>query len=266
MRIIRIFKRRVHSLLHSSGADAELQREIEIHLQQLANEAIAAGAAEAEARAVALREFGPIDRIKEKCRETRRVSWIQDFVQDLRYGVRMLRESPGFTAVAVLTLALGIGANTAIFSIVDAVLLRALPYEDSNRLVVMFDVPLKRPDAPSGISYRDFLECRGENRVFSEIAGNAFHDLTLTGAGEPSIVNTAAVTPEIFPLLNAKPLAGRTLLPEDGKPGAAAVAVLSENLWRSRFGSNPGLDRSNYRSGHASIHRCRDPAGKLSLS
>jgi putative ABC transport system permease protein len=161
--------------------------------------------------------------------------------QDARYGARMLRKNPGFTLVAVLTLALGIGANTAIFSIVDAVLLRSLPYPDPNQLVLMFHVPLQQPDALSGFSYRDFTECRDQNRVFSEMAGNSFHDLTLTGAGEPSIVNTAAVTPEIFPLLNAKPLAGRTLLPEDGKQGAPSVAVLSENLWRSRFGSNPAL-------------------------
>jgi predicted permease len=241
MRTIRIIKRRVHSLLHRSKADAELQREIEIHIQQLTNEAIAAGMTEVEARAMAMREFGPIDQIKEKCRDTRRVSWIQDFVQDLRYGVRMLRQSPAFTAIAVITLALGIGANTAIFSIVDAVLLQSLPYRDPNQLVLMFDVPLNRPDALSAISYRDFTECRSQNRVFSQMAGNAFHDLTLTRAGEPAIVNTADVTPEIFPLLNAKPLLGRALLPEDGKPGAAAVAVLSENLWRSRFGSNPGL-------------------------
>jgi putative ABC transport system permease protein len=105
----------------------------------------------------------------------------------------------------------------------------------------MFNVPLQQPDALSSISYRDFTLCREQNLVFSEMAGNAFHDLTLTGADEPSIVNAAAVTPEIFPLLNAKPLAGRTLLPEDGKQGAAPVAVLNENLWRSRFSSNPAL-------------------------
>src|SRR5450755_1697223 len=220
MRTIRIIKRRIHSLLHRSNADAELQREIEIHIQQLTNEAIAAGMTEVEARAMALREFGPIDQIKERCRDTRRVSWIQDFIQDLRYGVRMLRQSPAFTAIAVITLALGIGANTAVFSIVDAVLLRSLPYRDPDQLVLMFDVPLNRPEALSGISYRDFTERLAQNRVFSRMAGNAFHDLTLTRAGEPAIVNTADVTPEIFPLLNAKPLLGRTLLPEDGKPGA----------------------------------------------
>jgi len=161
--------------------------------------------------------------------------------QDARHGARILRKNPGFTAFAVLTLALGIGANTAIFSIVDAALLRSFPYPDPNQLVLMFDVPLKQPEALSSISYRDFTLCREQNHVFSEIAGQAFHDLTLTGTDEPSIVNAAAVTPEIFPLLGAKPLAGRTFLPQDGKQGAAPVAVLNENLWRSRFGSNPAL-------------------------
>ncbi|HEV2444546.1 MAG TPA: ABC transporter permease, partial [Candidatus Sulfopaludibacter sp.] len=112
---------------------------------------------------------------------------------------------------------------------------------DPDQIVLLCHVPVKRPDALSGLSYRDFTECRGRNRVFSEMAGNAFHDLTLTGVGEPSIVNTADVTPELFSLLNATPLAGRALLPEDGKPGAPAVAVLSESLWRGRFGANPGL-------------------------
>ena len=163
------------------------------------------------------------------------------FAQDLRYALRQLRKSPGFTAIAVITLALGIGATSTVFSIVHAVLLQAFGYPDPDQLVLIFNVPTNQPDALSGLTYRDFNEYREQNRVFSEMAGNAFHDLTLTGTGEPSIVNTADVTPPIFPLLGAKPLAGRTLLPEDGKRGAAPVAVVSENLWRSRFGSDPAL-------------------------
>lgn len=163
------------------------------------------------------------------------------FVQDLRYAVRQLCKSPGFTAVAMITLALGIGANTAIFSIVHAVLLKAFGYPNPDQLVLIFNVPTNQPDALAGLTYRDFTECREHNSVFSEMAGNAFHDLTLTGAGEPSIVNTADVTPQIFSVLGAKPLAGRMLLPDDGKQGAAPVAVISENLWRSHFGSDPAL-------------------------
>ncbi|MBV9405396.1 MAG: ABC transporter permease, partial [Acidobacteriaceae bacterium] len=241
MRTFQIIQRRLRSLLHRSRADAELKREIEIHIQQLTQQFMADGMTAAEARAAALREFGAIEQIKEECRDARGVNRIQDFTHDLRYGFRMLRKSPAVSAIAVVTLALGIGANTAIFSIVDAVLLRSFPYPDSTQLVLMFNVPLKRPDALSGISYRDFTEYRTGSSVFSEIAGNTFHDLTLTGAGEPSIVTTADVTPEIFSLLDAQPLAGRTLLPEDGKQGAAAVAMVSESLWRSRFGSNPAL-------------------------
>jgi len=166
---------------------------------------------------------------------------MSELAQDIRYGSRLLWKSPGFTVVAVLTLALGIGANTAIFSIVNAVLLQTFPYRDPNQLVLLFAVPLNQPDALSAVSYRDFTQCREQNHVFSEMAGNAFHDLTLTGAGEPSIVSTADVTPEIFSVLSTKPLAGRTLLPEDGRQGAAPVAVVSENLWHSRFGSDPAL-------------------------
>lgn len=173
--------------------------------------------------------------------DARRTNWVPDLIQDVSHGLRILRKSPGFATVAVLTLALGIGANAAMFSIVDAVLLRSFPYPNPAQLVLVLNVPLKKRDALTGISYRDFIDYREHNGVFSEMAGNAFHDLTLTGAGEPFIVNTAVVTPEIFPLLGATPLAGRTLLPEDGAQGAAPVAVLSEALWRSRFGSNPAV-------------------------
>ena len=229
------------TLFHRPRTEREMDAELRFHIEERAEVLERDGVSREEAFRRARIEFGGIERAKEECRDTRGANVLESFVQDLRFGFRMLRKSPAFTAVAVLTLALGIGANTAIFSIVDAVLLRSLAYPHPNQLVLMFAVPLKEPEALSGISYRDFTEYRKQNRVFSEMAGNAFHDLTLTGTGEPSIVNTGDVTPEIFPLLDAKPLLGRILLPEDGKPGAAPVAVLSENLWRSRFGSSPAL-------------------------
>src|SRR5579864_6483496 len=228
-------------LFRSGKLETQLDSELRFHIEQQTVDNIAAGMNADEARRRALAQFGGTEYIKEECRDARGTHFLETLLQDIRFALRMLRKSPGFTAVAILTLALGIGANTAIFSIVDAVLLRAFPYPHPEQLVLVFNAPTKQPDAVLPISYRDFRECREQNRVFSEMAGNAFHDLTLTGEGEPSIVNTAAVTPEIFSLLNAKPLAGRTLLPDDGKLGAAPVAIVSENLWRSRFGSNPKL-------------------------
>jgi len=229
------------NLFRGRAAEREMSREIESHLALLEENFRAGGLLPHEAKLAAQHAYGGVERAKELHREARSLVWLEHIAKDVRYGARNLGRAPGFTAIAVITLALGIGANAAIFSIVDAVLLRSLPYRDPNQLVLMSNVPLNRPEALSAISYRDFTACRDQNRVFLEMAGNTFHDLTLTGVGEPAIVNTADVTPEIFPLLNAKPLLGRTLLPEDGKPGAAAVAVVSENLWSSRFGSNPGL-------------------------
>ncbi len=162
-------------------------------------------------------------------------------IQDLRYGLRVLAKAPGFTLVSVLTLALGIGANTAIFSIIYAVLLKPLPFANPEQLVNVFDARPQEGVAKTGLSYLNFSECRKQNEVFSEMAGSQAHDLTLTGAGDPSIVHTVVVTPEIFSLLEAKPIVGRTFMSEDGKGGAAPVVILTENLWRSRFGGDPNL-------------------------
>jgi len=221
--------------------DERLREEIEEHIALQTEENLRAGLSPLEARRQAMLKFGGVEAMKQDYRAERGLPSIEDLGQDLRYAIRILRKSPAFTAVAVVTLALGIGANTAIFSIVNAVLLQAFPYPDPNQLVLIFNVPLNQPDALSALSNREFTQCREQNRVFSEMAGNSFHDLTLTGAGEPSIVNTADVTPEIFSLLSAKPLAGRTLLPEDGKQGAAPVVVVSEDLWHSHFGSDLAL-------------------------
>jgi putative ABC transport system permease protein len=229
------------ALVNRSRREGDMDAELRFYLDSHAEDLIRTGLSKDEAYRVARLRVGGIENLKEQCRDERGARWVENLWQDLRFALRTLRKNPGFTVLTILTLALGIGANTAIFSIVDSVLLRSLAYRDADQLVVMFNVPLKRQDALSSISYRDFKACREQNHVFSELAGNAFHDLALTGAGEPSIVNTAAVTPEIFSVLNAEPLAGRALIPDDGKQGAAPVAVLSENLWRNRFGSNQAL-------------------------
>ena len=232
---------RVRSLMRRERVDSELDDELRFHLERQIAENMAAGMLREEARCAAMREFGGVDQIREECSDMRRVNWLQDFAQDVRYGLRMLRKLPGFTAVAIITLALGIGANTAIFSIVYAVLLRPLPYPHPDQLV---SVTMADPQAgiPSnGTSYDNFREWRDQNHVFTELAAFQFHQLTLIGYGEPLSIDTAVITPGMFSVFGVKPLAGRTFVPADGNNGAPAVVVLSENLWRDRFGSDPKI-------------------------
>jgi predicted permease len=162
-------------------------------------------------------------------------------IQDLRYGLRMLCKSPGFTVVAILTLAVGIGADTAFFSVVHAVLLRPLPYENPGQLVLLPEANPKQGITDAGMSYPSLLELRDYSHVFSNIAGLVSHSLTLTGRGEPSEARTIVVTDNFFSVLGTKPLLGRTLLPGDGQRGAAPVVVLSENMWRSQFEADPKI-------------------------
>lgn len=159
--------------------------------------------------------------------------------QDLKYGVRMLVRSPGVTVIAVLALALGIGANTAIFSVVNGVLLRPLPFEEPERLVRLSE---DAPQVPQmSISYPNFLDWREQNKVFTGIAAFQFQSYNLTGADEPERLPGRNVSANFFSLLGVKPAAGRTFLLEEDRPGAARVCVVSNGLWQRRFGSDPNL-------------------------
>ena len=162
-------------------------------------------------------------------------------LQDIRYGLRMLAKNPGFTLVAVLALALGIGANTAIFSVVDAVILRPLPFSSPDRLIAVWSENRQRGQSRQSASYPDFADWRAQNHVFERVA--AFHtsDFTLTGAGEPAHLFGAVVSADLFRLLGAAPNLGRDFLPEEDDPGKITVrpVILSHAFWRSRFGSDP---------------------------
>jgi predicted permease len=218
-----------------------LDRDIRDHIEIETRDNIERGMPAEEARRAALLKFGNVGRVTEDTREVWSWVWLEQLLQDLRYGLRMLRKNPGFTAVAVLTLALGIGANTAIFSVVYAVLLKPLPYTHSEQLFTVFQQLSNDETSATGISYANLTDLREQNHVFSEVAGNTRHQLTLTGHGEASVINTSVVTGGFFTLFAEKPLIGRVFFPEDDKPGAPAVTILSENLWRSTFGADPAV-------------------------
>ena len=219
----------------------DLDQDIREHIEIETQDNIARGMGPAEARGAALRKFGNVTQVKEDVREVWVAVWFEQLLQDMRFGVRMLRRNPGFTAAAVLTLALAIGANTAIFSVVYAVLLRPLPYPQADQLFNVFQVQQQQGISGTGWSYANFAAVREQNHVFSAMAGTQHHQLTLTGHGEPKLVNTAVVTPDFFTVFAAQALAGRVFSPDDGKRGATPVVVLSEALWRNTFGADPNL-------------------------
>lgn len=169
-------------------------------------------------------------------------------LQDIRYALRQLRKSPGFAAVAVLTLALGIGANTAIFSVVDGVLLKPLPYKEPDRLVRVWHVPPAKsfPGIPTfAVSAANFLDWQSQNHVFDQMTIYSYRNFTVTGDAKPEQVDACAVSSTFFSLLGVEPLLGRTLLPEEDQQGKANVVVLSYRFWREHFGANPGIVGQN---------------------
>jgi predicted permease len=161
------------------------------------------------------------------------------FWQDIRYGLRILAKNPGFSTITILTLALGIGANTAIFSVVHGVLLKPMPYENPEQLVdIYWTTPLDRKEP---FSFPDFLDTQKQNRVFSLMAGYRWENFNLLGVGDPQRLSAERVSAEFFPLLNIKPILGRTFLREEDKLGAAAVAVIGDDLWKRKFNSSPAI-------------------------
>jgi predicted permease len=235
------FGSRIRTWLSPRPVDQDFEHELQAHLDLLTDENVRRGMNLDEARRAARLRLGGLTQLKETNRELRGLAMLEAFFQDTRYAVRMLRKNPGFTAVAVLTLALGIGANTAIFSIVYAMLLKPLPYSQPEQLLTLFEAQPQAGVKATGWSYANFAEVREQNRIFSDMAGSQQHQLTLTGRGEPSVVSTSVVTPELFSVFGQRPLMGRAFYPEDGKPGAPAAVILSENLWRGSFGADPNV-------------------------
>jgi predicted permease len=243
-------KRTFHLNPGSDGASEDVRREIELHLELRAREFEAQGMSAADARTAALKAFGDRPAIEAEVRSLRettvrareRRDRIGELVQDLRIALRGLRRTPGFTFVAVLTLALGIGANTAIFSVLRSVLLRPLPYPDAGRLVqVWSDHRAKGRAEPEWLTPPDYVDWRDGNRSFAGMAAYQGWGPDLTGSGEPASLTGSAVTGNYFDVLAVAPALGRLLTMADDDAGAERVVVLSDAVWRRRFGADPQI-------------------------
>jgi putative ABC transport system permease protein len=227
-----------YGLLRKERVEREMDEELRFHLWMRTQENLRKGLTPEEAERAALRRFGNVGRIKELCRDIRGGGLMETLVQDLRYGLRMMLRRPGFTLVAVLTLALGIGANAAIFSVVNGVLFRALPYRDPDRLMLIWETFRGRR---SGVTAPNFIDWRDQNRVFEQIAASTSASLTLTGGGEPERLSGARVSGNYFELLGVQPILGRAFEAAEDQPGAAPVVLLGQGLWQRRFGADPDI-------------------------
>ena len=237
--------KRLFSLRRS--VDDDVRDELRFHVDARADELVAAGAEPGAARAQAMREFGDFERFTSACREigqlrvreTRRMEMLDALRQDVTYAVRTLRRAPGFTAVAVLTLALGVGATTAIFGVVSALLLRPLPYEGGERVVLLTERPKGDARPMTTTSWPNIRDWRAMARSFESIAVVDGWAPTLTGLGDPERLKGAYVTAELFDVLRIRPQLGRPMLPSDNVPNAEPVAVVSDGFWRRRLGGDP---------------------------
>ena len=241
-------------LIHKEESEEQLARELRFHLERQISDNIAQGMTLEEARRRANLSFGGVESVKEEAREIRRANFVDSLIQDARYGFRILRKNPGFTLAAAATLALGIGANTAIFSIVNAVVLRPLPYKDSSLMVSLTTHTTMFPTFNLGLSWVSLQRIRSQVSSLEQTAGFVTEEKTLTGNGNPTILAVIAVSDGFFDELGATSQLGRLFTQDDFRPGQDHVVVITDSLWRTRFGADSGilgktlmLDKQPYR-------------------
>src|SRR5262245_40517693 len=241
MTMLNKLRLRLRALFIKSKMEEELDEEVRFHLEREIEENIVRGMTHEEARYAALRSFGGVERVKEESRDVRGIRLLEELWQDLRYGARMLRKNPGFTLIAVLTLALGIGANSAIFSLVNTILLRPLPVREPQRLVSVFPTILRTGEAQA-FSYPNYVDVRDRNDVFSDLAAFHIAGMSLSRNGNNEIIYGYLASGNYFEMLGIKAVMGRTFTPEDDRtPGAHPVAVLSYASWQKRFGADRNI-------------------------
>ena len=246
MRNLREARNRIRAFLRKEPHDAELQAEIAAHLEMAVDENLRRGFSPLEARRQALIRFGHVDTAKFKQREARGLMQLDIFLQDLRYTLRSLGRDRGFTLVAVLILALGIGANVAVFSVVNTLLLRPLPFPNSQQLVWIAPPPTKCGISCATYSSDGYDTFRAGTHSFQDVTGyfafDTINNLSLTmGAGAPIQATSIEVISNFFQLLGVQPAMGRTFNLDDARDGAAPVVLLSDAWWRSRFNADPNI-------------------------
>jgi putative ABC transport system permease protein len=238
MNWLRELARRLNMLLHRRQFDADLEEEMRLHLDLRQQQQIDRGAAPDDARAAARRKFGNVGSLREISHTAWGWEWLEQTAQDIRYAARMLRKSPGFAFVAIATMALGIGATTAIFSLVDATLLHPLPYPHPEQLVRIEDDLPGAGATDAGISIPEFHDLQ-RSGIFQYVVLEIFGSANLTGTSQPSRMQYAGVTPAYFAMLGVKPELGQTFDPKDQTPGFTLDVVISDGLWKRAFGSDP---------------------------
>ncbi len=219
----------------------DLDQEIREHLELATQENIERGMSPEEARRAALRKFGNVTQAKGDAREVWTVVWAEQLLQDIRFAFRQLRKSRGFAFVAILTLALGIGANTAVFSVADAVLLKPLRFADPASLAIVWEKLPAYSIARNTVSPPNFLDWQQQNRSFNGLAAFLDQPVNLTGAGRPEQIDVEQVSANFFSVLGVEPTLGRGFVDGEDQPGNANVAVLSYALWKSKFAGDPDI-------------------------
>jgi putative ABC transport system permease protein len=233
---------RLRRALSPSRPDREHQEEVAFHLDMAAQRLEATGLSPVEARRRARATFGGVSRVREETRDARGGRWLTDLARDARYALRQLRRTPGFTAVALLTLALGIGANTALFSVIDGVLLRPVPFHDPSELLVVWETDRTSGTIREPAAWPDYIDLTREARSLRAMAALTGLEMSYTPTRDaPQRLSTMGVTHTYFPLVGIGALLGRTFRAEDDVPGGPAVVVLGERFWRARFNADPAV-------------------------
>jgi putative ABC transport system permease protein len=232
----------LRTLLHRGRVETELDTEIRSYVDAMADEKIESGISPTEARRQALAESGGLEQVKQAVRDQRASTTIESVMQDIRYGLRQMQRNPAFTWTAVITLGLGIGATTAIFSAVYALLIRPLPYPDADRLMEILDGNPKRGENGGPLISPDFVAAQSSLRSFESVAGfEDSGDMNLTGAGDPIRVKVVGITANFLPELGVVPDKGRVFLSSEDRRGGPAVVLLSHRLWQGKFGGDAGV-------------------------